>query len=251
MLRTWQHDCLSGFEQYYLCQSSLYWFAAASADILAQFCTCFGPWCDASLIAILHQVGHPPGAWSCTWTGDWGHDSSYWQRYPEVARQLEPWQPVVSETSHISFTYFQVESSRQSWCNEDVFLVYFRSRQRQTHSQLRALLLGGFALNTCPYLTHPYLSILFVYLYIYLFVCLYLFISSYLILSYLILSYLIKPYHIISIPILPYLILSNLIIFFIYCEIFLYFVLAYLPISYPILFVCASDPWIHPSIFAR
>ena len=29
------------------------------------------------------------GAWSCTWTGDWGHDSSYWQRYPEVARQLE------------------------------------------------------------------------------------------------------------------------------------------------------------------
>lgn len=86
-------------------------------------------------------------------------------------------------------------------------------------------------MNTCPYLTHPYLSILFVYLYIYLFVCLYLFISSYLILSYLILSYLIKPYHIISIPILPYLILSNLIIYFIifiYCEIFLYFVLAYL-----------------------
>lgn len=87
-------------------------------------------WCvlHCAFKKILHQVGHPPGAWSCTWTGDWGHDSSYWQRYPEVARQLEPWQPVVSDASHIIFTCFWVEISRLSWCNEDVFRVYFRSR---------------------------------------------------------------------------------------------------------------------------
>lgn len=29
------------------------------------------------------------GAWSCTWMGDWGHDSPLWRKHPEVARQLE------------------------------------------------------------------------------------------------------------------------------------------------------------------
>ncbi|CAJ1402727.1 unnamed protein product [Effrenium voratum] len=29
------------------------------------------------------------GSWSCTWAGDWGHESICWQRHPEVAIQLE------------------------------------------------------------------------------------------------------------------------------------------------------------------
>ncbi|CAK9114758.1 Calpain-1 catalytic subunit (Calcium-activated neutral proteinase 1) (CANP 1) (Calpain mu-type) (Calpain-1 large subunit) (Micromolar-calpain) (muCANP) [Durusdinium trenchii] len=33
------------------------------------------------------------GAWSCTWTGDWGHESSSWERHPEVAWHLEAWPP--------------------------------------------------------------------------------------------------------------------------------------------------------------
>eukprot|EP00435_Cladocopium_sp_Y103_P013116 s3887_g3.t1 len=69
------------------------------------------------------------GAWSCTWTGYWGHDSKLWQKYPEVARQLERAGAMVSlqpgEVSPKSPTRATQMSESCFWMPWDSFKLTF------------------------------------------------------------------------------------------------------------------------------